>query len=323
MPKPRDPLAEQGWVPIQHAGNETVRDVQRDVAGPDDEATGGGNTGASVSAVDPAGPAEKEPSFDVESPPIQIKGSGDPDEASGRGRSRAGARAGRDEGKLDTVLHKVEPNENFWTISRMYYSSGRYYKALWKANANRVPRIDQLHVETVIRVPPPEDLDPAYIDPPGARAARPRTEDLASHQEAHDATAAPAPAAARPSQGDGVPIRRSGRSDPDLTLPVADASDADTPAADRKRSSRARNADFQDDRDPDVRPRDAVTRPIYKVRQYDTLRSIARDTMGDARRADEILDLNRDILDDPSHLIVGQLLELPEDARAVRPRRGR
>ena len=37
------------------------------------------------------------------------------------------------------MLHKVEKNENFWTISRLYYNSGRYYKALWKANDDKVP----------------------------------------------------------------------------------------------------------------------------------------------------------------------------------------
>jgi hypothetical protein len=29
---------------------------------------------------------------------------------------------------------------------------------------------------------------------------------------------------------------------------------------------------------------------------------------------------NRSILADPAHLIVGQLIELPEDARGIRPR---
>jgi nucleoid-associated protein YgaU len=37
--------------------------------------------------------------------------------------------------------------------------------------------------------------------------------------------------------------------------------------------------------------------------------------LGDSRRSTEILDLNRDLIDDPSQLIVGQVLELPEDAR--------
>jgi hypothetical protein len=45
------------------------------------------------------------------------------------------------------------------------------------------------------------------------------------------------------------------------------------------------------------------------------VRSIARDTLGSARRADEILDLNRGLIDNPAQLVVGQVLELPEDAR--------
>jgi nucleoid-associated protein YgaU len=60
-----------------------------------------------------------------------------------------------------------------------------------------------------------------------------------------------------------------------------------------------------------------ASQPVYKVRPYDTLRSIARDVLGDARRADEILELNRDIIDDPTHLIAGQLIELPKDARTT------
>ncbi len=56
-------------------------------------------------------------------------------------------------------------------------------------------------------------------------------------------------------------------------------------------------------------------RPLYKVRPFETLRSIARDTLADSHRADEILDLNRDVIDDPRHLVAGQILELPEDAR--------
>ena len=45
------------------------------------------------------------------------------------------------------------------------------------------------------------------------------------------------------------------------------------------------------------------------------MRTIARDMLGDSHRSSEILDLNRDLIDDPAHLIVGQVLELPEDAR--------
>jgi hypothetical protein len=37
----------------------------------------------------------------------------------------------------------------------------------------------------------------------------------------------------------------------------------------------------------------------------DTLQSIVRGMLGDSHRSSEILDLNRDLIDDPAHLIVG------------------
>ena len=58
--------------------------------------------------------------------------------------------------------------------------------------------------------------------------------------------------------------------------------------------------------------------PRYKIRSQETLRSIARDTLGDSRRAGEILELNREVIDDPNYLSPGQEIELPEDARLAR-----
>ena len=248
-------------------------------------------------------------------------------------------------------MHRVEGKENFWDISRMYYNSGRYYKALWKANEDKVPQIDKLYRNTVLRIPPPEELDPAYILPPGSHAKRPA-----------NMAAAPTPAAESDARladqtrtdtraADAVPIRRARRSDVELNLPVAEADAPEGGTRTRDRSGFSRDFDTSGDRDrerdsdrdadsdissgpgagtgsiapaglrdrdPEVRTRSAVTRPIYKVRPYDTLRTIARDTLGDARRASEIRDLNREIIDDPGHLIVGQVLELPEDARPLR-----
>ena len=309
-------LARQGWVPIRHSGGEAVRDLQREVPWLEDDAALGTATGT----TDPNAHADKEQSFDVESPPRGKSGEGADSDA-----ARAGTRPARGEGKLKTVLHRVDGPENFWDISRMYYSSGRYYKALWKANEDKVPEITKLHQGTVIRIPPPEDLDPAYIDPPGKRPGQSRTdgEILVRHDgEADDSASTrsdPATTNRRAGNvsGDGVPIRHSSRSDVELNLPVSDA--ATEQASGRDRSSRGSS---QSDRDaePEIRTRNAVARPIYKVRQYDTLRTIARDTLGDPRRANEILDLNRDIIDDPAHLIIGQILELPEDARPARAR---
>jgi nucleoid-associated protein YgaU len=244
--------------------------------------------------------------------------------ASGDDAATAGGSSTRAEEKMDTVLHKVERGENFWSISRLYYPSWRYYRALWKYNSDEVKAIDKLYVGTIIKVPPPEDLDPAYIDPPGTRAPRPGGANLAQQSEGavkssrDDSTSTSTSTASfKPGGSEGVPIRRARRSDAELHLPVSDPSTEQ--ASDRSFRTGARDRDADAD-EPEVRPRDVATRPIYKVRPYDTLRTIARDTLGNARRADEILDLNRDLIDDPSHLIVGQILELPEDARAIRPR---
>jgi len=311
---------------IKHSVGETVHDVQRELPGPDEEPVPGT---ARLGTTDPNAHADKEQSFDVESPPVRAEAAGTATDVGDSGHAMAAAddpaltRSSRSEGKLDTVLHKVEKNENFWTISRVYYNSGRYYKALWKANADQVPEIDKLYRNTVIRIPPPEDLDPAFILPPGTRSPSTGGEKLASNNADPDrsTTGRSKPAA-------GVPIRRSSRSDAELNLPVSDLAteEADGTSRPARRGSRSTSSTRDDsdlNREPEIRSPDAVTRPIYKVSQYDTLRTIARDTLGDSRRADEILDLNRDIIDDPGQLIVGQILQLPEDARPARSRNRR
>ena len=115
----------------------------------------------------------------------------------------------------------------------------------------------------------------------------------------------------------GTPARRGGRVDANLELPVGDAGDG--PARAGRVATANRTGDDDDDSAAtrlSARPRNpaAVNRPVYKVRRYDTLRSIARDILGDSRRADELYDMNRDVIADPTRLILGQLLELPEDA---------
>ncbi len=60
--------------------------------------------------------------------------------------------------------HTVRSGENFWTISLLYYRSGRYCKALWAANKNAVPAFDRLAVGDKIIIPRPDQLDPALIE---------------------------------------------------------------------------------------------------------------------------------------------------------------
>jgi nucleoid-associated protein YgaU len=91
---------------------------------------------------------------------------------------------------IEPVTHVVQKGENFWTISRLYYGSGRFYKALWAANQDQVSAPDRLFVGTTIKVPPPERLDRSRIDPVGTvqavrpvpksrSAAAPRTQEAA------------------------------------------------------------------------------------------------------------------------------------------------
>jgi hypothetical protein len=236
--------------------------------------------------------------------------------ATAAGPRSTGAAAAR----VDANPHIVEKNENFWTISRLYYGSGRYYRALWKANSAKYPNIEDLHVNDVIRIPAPEDLDPAFIDPPGTRVAAKkgsRKDDAADLAES--ATAIPRRTVGRQSAGE-IPVRRSSRDDLDLDLPA-------TSTAARKGGLTRAAAIDPDDRDADsdssvryaARPsqsRPAVAKGVrYKIRRNDTLRSIARDRLGDSHRADEILELNSDVIDDPNQLVVGQVITLPADAR--------
>ncbi len=60
--------------------------------------------------------------------------------------------------------HTVRSGENFWTISLLYYRSGRYCKALWAANKNAVPAFDRLTVGDTIIIPRVDQLDPALIE---------------------------------------------------------------------------------------------------------------------------------------------------------------
>jgi general secretion pathway protein D len=62
--------------------------------------------------------------------------------------------------------HVVLAGENFWTISRRYYRTGRYYLALWDANRDLAATPEQLSVGDEIRVPPLAELDRSLeVDP--------------------------------------------------------------------------------------------------------------------------------------------------------------
>lgn len=292
-PKPADEPEREGWVPIKRSASTAymLRDLDPDDSQLDDDY---GPRGFAPN-TDPDAHADKQVEFETHQPY--------PDES----RTAAPASAAVDQGRMDTILHRVEPGENFWTISRTYYTSGRYYRALGQANADQFKRLEDLYVGAVIRVPPPEDLDPAYIDPPPSRADRNQNPIVSETNSRTIGSRAD-----DEMDSGAVPVRRAGRSELELHLPIAEP-----------RAERSPSAPRREDRyvaEPEFPARRNDSRPVHKVRPRETLRTIARDRLGDARRADEILDLNRQVIDDPSHLIVGQVLELPDDARASRTR---
>jgi nucleoid-associated protein YgaU len=195
--------------------------------------------------------------------------------------------------QVEPIPHVVESGENFWTISRLHYGSGRYYKALWKANSQLVSAPDRLVVGMTIRIPPPEQLDRNLIEPPRAN----RSPSAAGSTLRRTSQALPRGGRA------GTGATRS--SEVELALPVAD------PLVDREPKPSS-------DPDPAPETRLRPRRVVHKVLPHETLRSIARDTLGDSHRFEEILELNRDVVDDPYNLVPGQVLELPEDAKVGR-----
>jgi len=345
-------LASAGWLSIPNTGKLPVNggeDIDLE-SGDADLGLGSGST----MARDMRAHAAKNISFELESSRPRTVPRGAHDQAQTGVRStvssgtQAELRVGSDSARVECVPHLVEHGENFWTISRLYYNSGRYHRALWKANSGRYPDINVLHVGDTIMIPPVEDLDQAYILPPGTRAsstlagAKRRSGGRGNGNPQDNATESVEPSAspssrraltsiARTNQvstsADGIPSRRLSPTDPELNLPVTDSASPGEHAPDRASwgADLAVNNDERNNYEPQTRtsarPRRSDTaspsRPVYKVRPHDTLRSIARDTLDDSRRANEILELNRGLIYDSTHLIVGQILELPEDARTT------
>ena len=202
-----------------------------------------------------------------------------------------------DRERVESVPHVVQRGENFWTISQLYYGSGRFFKALWQANKRTVPAIDRLFVGQSLRIPPPEALDRSLIEPP-----RP-----ANVSASAPTSGSSAPLRRASSRAEAIPsFNRGNRRAPgelEVALPTSD------PFA-------RPGVEASDDSEPVEGPSQrGRPRPIlYKVRRHETLRSIARDTLKDYHRAEEIRELNADVISDPNNLPVGQILKLPKDA---------
>jgi len=212
----------------------------------------------------------------IEAAPIALS---EDDETAGRGgpaRSEAGQRP-----RVRT--HVVQRNENLWTIARDHYGDGRLYHALWEANADRVPAVDVLYIGTELVLPPRTELirrlqarsSQPMVRRSGSEVIRPRV-------------------ATSPNRERGA----SGRDPIELALPIGRESQPERRPATRP---------------PEPPPEPKVPQHLVKA-PNETLRSVARQHLGDPDRADEIYELNREKIRNPrGHLKPGLMLRLPRE----------
>ncbi len=180
------------------------------------------------------------------------------------------------------IRHTVQTGENFWTISRDYYGSGRYYKALWAANAARVGKIDELHVGDVVQIPAMENLDKSLIESSNVAKSKRAGNAPANEETPEVARSRDARAVRTRNEIDSVPIGGEPGQKPARKVPAISEPGNSKEIVSQPIGETASTAGY-------IR---------HRVRPGDTLRTIAADRLGNARRANEIVDLNPDVLDD-------------------------
>ena len=152
----------------------------------------------------------------------------------------------------------IQPNDNFWSISRKRYGAGRYYLALAQHNLQVIP--DEKRMKPGIEISTPE----------------------ISVLEQRYAALIPSPA----------------QPDPAPTVVKKQV----------KKSEDAAPAGFF---------LSAEGTPLYRVGGHDTLTEIAKSHLGRSSRWVQILEMNRNVLQDGNSLKIGTVLKLPADASRV------
>ncbi len=60
------------------------------------------------------------------------------------------------------TLYEVQANDNYWSISKKQYGTYRYFDALAKYNAERVPDPTKLRPGMKVMTPPPQALEASF-----------------------------------------------------------------------------------------------------------------------------------------------------------------
>lgn len=195
-------------------------------------------------------------------------------------RARSADTSARDARSAKT--HRVKRGENLTMIAKQYYGSEspRMVNALFDANKHVLKDPNSVRSDVELVIP--------QID--RAKAA---------------------PAAGDPSSAT-TPERKPGA--PKIPAPV-DRPDRSA-AADRKGDAPTRAASVENKSDNRRDPKNDDKRPAryrtYTVRKGETLASIAARVLGDARRHDELFEMNRDRLKSADKLFAGAELRVPD-----------
>ncbi|MGC8639340.1 MAG: hypothetical protein ACP5XB_05610 [Isosphaeraceae bacterium] len=201
----------------------------------------------------------------------------------------------------------VASGESFESIARKFYGSPQYASLLWWANRSIVAWPEALKPGTTILVPPLKELAEARINASSSRS-RPTPRPTAVHPE----PPGPFPLV--------VPLPAEAQSPPSSSDPHVKPAGFTVPAT----HPRASTKDVKQPRSVPSQPADDSVRgggyAVHVVQQGETLQSIARDRLHDARRDKEIAALNRDLLGKDGRLTPGLRLLLPGDAGPPRAR---
>lgn len=171
----------------------------------------------------------------------------------------------------------VQPNDNFWTISRKVYGTARYFKALTKYNERVIRDPQTMRPGLKVLTPHPSVLDQQFPDLIDKNPAAPSASNATS-------PATSGSTVIRPANGEVIPAGRT-----TSYAPAPDGSDGGL-YFDRQGTA------------------------LYKVGADDTLGSIAQRHLGRASRWAEIYEKNRDVVPNPNNLKIGTVLRLPADA---------
>ena len=247
----------------------------------------GATIGGPTSAVEPAGQPEFSARSNLAATPVGATYDPQPGQAIPVSAAQPQQAA---------AVYTVQPNDNFWQISKNVYGTARLFKALTAHFDQQGVPSQRLRAGMQLPMPARGDLEarfaalidkaPAAIQQAGTSGGAPV---LARGREMYSSPSfSGPPVVVGPELG--APDVMS------LTAPSLAAPDED-----------GTGDFFVGDQG----------RPMYKVGADDTLTSIAQRHLGRASRWNEIFDLNKNVMSTPDRMRPGLVLELPGDASNI------